>query len=209
MLATIRNVYCVGRNYKLHAEELGNAVPKSPMIFMKPTHALVPMDGGDIVLPGGYGQVHYEAELVVRIGAAYERGMKAAALVSDFALGIDFTLRDLQEELKQKQHPWLKAKGFRAAAPLTRFLPAAGTEILEAASFSLRINDDEVQRGHVRDMIFDVQTLIDHIGGHYGLAEGDVIYTGTPAGVGRIADGDRMALYWGEEQLGSCRVCLA
>jgi fumarylpyruvate hydrolase len=202
----IRNVYCVGRNYRLHAAELGNAVPESPMIFMKPTHAAVPMDGGTIHLPASFGTVHYEVELVIRVGRAFEPGMKAEVLIDGFALGIDFKLRDLQDELKKKQHPWLKAKGFRASAPVTSFQEISGLHHLFEKEFSLKVNGQEKQRGHVSDMIFDFQTLVDAIGGHYGLGQGDVIFTGTPAGVGQIMDNDIIDVYWGESLLGSAKI---
>jgi fumarylpyruvate hydrolase len=206
----IRNIFCVGRNYRLHAAELGNDVPGSPMIFMKPTHAAVPMDGADIAMTGKYGLVHYEAELVIRIGRVYKPGMKTAELVDGFALGIDFTLRELQEELKQKQHPWLKAKGFAASAPITPFqnLGVQGVEELSTKEFSLRVNGEERQRGHISEMIFDFQDLIDAIGEHYGLDEGDIIFTGTPAGVAQINDGDHLELFWGESRLGHCTVMI-
>ncbi|WP_028560323.1 fumarylacetoacetate hydrolase family protein [Paenibacillus pinihumi] len=204
-MSVIKNMYAVGRNYTLHAAELGNAVPESPLIFMKPSHAAVLMDGGTVQLPDRLGSVHYEAELVIRIARTYEPGAKAEELISDFALGLDLTLRDVQAELKAKQLPWLKAKGFKNSAPITPFLRFEGLPQLAAASFSLKINGEERQRGNIRDMIFDLQTLIDHIGLHYGLGEGDVIFTGTPAGVGQISDQDEMELYWGETLLGSCR----
>lgn len=205
----IRNIFCVGRNYVLHAAELGNEVPESPMIFMKPTHAAAVMDGGMVELPAQYGEIHYEAELVVRIGKPYVAGAAAAELIDGFALGLDFTMRELQSELKKKQHPWLKAKGFRNSALLTAFRPLTDPLAeLEAREFVLRINSQEKQRGHIRDMIFDLQQLIDHVGSYYGLDAGDVIFTGTPAGVGSVHDGDHLSLYWGEECLGECRIRL-
>lgn len=203
----LRNLYCVGRNYRLHAAELGNAVPDSPMIFMKPSHAAAMMDGRDIFIPSSFGSVHYEAELVVRIGQQYEEGVAISEMIDGFALGLDLTLRDLQSELKAKQHPWLRAKGFRSSAPLTAFQPLTDPEAeLAAHEFSLRINGEERQRGHIDEMIFDLQVLLDHIGSHYGLDVGDVIFTGTPAGVGQVQDGDQMELYWGERMLGACKL---
>ncbi|MBJ6362406.1 fumarylacetoacetate hydrolase family protein [Paenibacillus sp. GCM10012307] len=204
-MSTIKNVYAVGRNYALHAAELGNATPETPMIFMKPSHAAVLLDGREIRLPDQFGAVHYETELVIRMAREYEPGAKAEELIGDFALGLDLTLRDVQTELKAKQLPWLKAKGFKSSAPITAFRRFEGLSQLAAASFSLNINGEERQRGHIQDMIFDLQTLIDHIGGHYGLGEGDVIFTGTPAGVGEIKKYDEMELFWGDELLGSCR----
>jgi 2-keto-4-pentenoate hydratase/2-oxohepta-3-ene-1,7-dioic acid hydratase in catechol pathway len=204
----VGNVFCVGRNYKLHAAELGNDVPTGPMIFMKPTHAVVPMNGNVVALPASFGSIHYEAEMVVRIGRRYEKGVRAERMVDAFALGIDFTLRDVQNELKQKQHPWLKAKGFKSSAPLTAFQPLDSLETLYSHHFSLTINGEERQRGHLKDTLFDLQTLVDEIGTHYGLDEGDLLFTGTPAGVGAVRDGDRMALLWGGRPLGECTVRL-
>jgi fumarylpyruvate hydrolase len=204
----IRNVYCVGRNYKLHAAELGNAVPESPMIFMKPTHAVVPMNGEAIRFPAAFGSIHYEAELVVRIGKTYESGVQAKDIIDSFALGIDFTMRELQDILKNKQHPWVKAKGFKASAPLTEFQQLSSLEELYNETFSLTINGVEKQRGHLEDTIFNLQMLVDEIGTHYGLKEGDIIFTGTPAGVAPIKDGDQMKLFWGETLLGECVINL-
>lgn len=202
----IQNVYCVGRNYRLHAVELGNTVPESPMIFMKPTHAIVPMNGKTINLPGSQGIIHYEAELVIRIGEAYRLDIKADEIIDAFALGIDFTLREVQKELKEKQHPWLKAKGFRASAPLTPFKKIKNMNELAAEEFCLLLNGVEKQRGHISKMIYNIQTLVDSIGSHYGLAKGDVIFTGTPAGVGQVHHDDTMELYWGDQLYGKCRI---
>ncbi|MDF2663938.1 MAG: fumarylacetoacetate hydrolase [Paenibacillus sp.] len=205
----IRNVYCVGRNYGLHAAELGNAVPEQPMLFSKPTHSLIPLDGGDILLPGSRGEVHYEMEIVIRIGRSYEKGIRADELVDGVALGIDFTLRDVQSELKKKGYPWLAAKGFRHSAPITAFHSFEGTEALGLKEFVLLKNGSEAQRGNANDMIFNLQTIIDFCAEHFGLGQGDVIFTGTPAGVGPVADGDRFTLQFGSETWGEGVVRLA
>jgi fumarylpyruvate hydrolase len=204
MLENIRNVYCVGRNYAQHAAELGNAVPEYPMIFMKPNHALVEMNGQTIRLPHGQGEVHYEAELVIHIAKVYEKGMHVDDLVDYCALGIDLTLRDVQNELKKKGHPWLPAKGFLRSAPIGPFFPFMGEQAAKKTDFSLFINDIEVQRGNTSAMIFDLQVTVDFIAERYGLGPGDIIYTGTPAGVGSLANGDVLRLQWGNEQAGSC-----
>lgn len=204
----IRNIYCIGRNYRLHAAELGNEVPDMPMVFMKPTHALVPMNGQAIPLPGDRGEIHYEAELVLQIARAYENGMRVDDLVERMALGIDFTLRDVQSELKKKGQPWLPAKGFLRSAPITDFITFPGTEAVGANDFSLVKNGREVQRGNCREMIFNLQQMIDFCAHHYGLGAGDILYTGTPAGVGPVADGDKLELLWGEDILGSCSITL-
>lgn len=120
----VRNVYCIGRNYRLHAAELGNAVPEQPMVFLKPSHAVITMEADTALpLPLDRGAVHHEVELVLRLGSRVEPGMTAAEAVDAFALGIDFTLRDVQDVLKKKGHPWLAAKGVLNSAPVTRFLP--------------------------------------------------------------------------------------
>lgn len=203
MKQSIRNIYCVGRNYGLHAAELGNSVPDEPMIFTKPTHALTRMDGSVIELPAGRGEVHYEAELVLHIGRNYYPGNTVDELVDRMALGIDFTLRDVQSVIKQKGYPWLPAKGFLRSAAVTPFVPFPGFEEVKRVEFSLVRNGQEAQRGNLNDMIFDLQVIIDYIAQHYGLGEGDLIYTGTPAGVAAVQDGDRFELVWGEETLGS------
>ena len=198
----LRNIYCVGRNYRLHAAELGNEVPTSPMIFTKPTHAAAEMTGGELRLPGSRGSLHYEAELVFAVGRPYEAGIRLDELVSAFTVGLDLTLREVQDKLKAKGHPWLAAKGFRNSAVLGRWLAYPGEAELETGSFALRINDREVQRGLVGDMVFDLQTLADFVALHYGLGTGDLLFTGTPAGVGALSDGDVLEARWNEEPVG-------
>ncbi|WP_274365506.1 fumarylacetoacetate hydrolase family protein [Paenibacillus thermotolerans] len=202
-----RNVYCVGRNYAEHAKELGNSVPKSPLIFLKPSHAIVPMEG-ELTLPAGVGEIHHEAELVLHVAKAYTPGARVEELIDRIGLGLDFTLRDVQSELKKQGQPWLPAKGFRGSAPLTALFPFPGTERTEAAEFSLRKNGETVQRGFARDMIFPLRTIIDFIGNQYGLGAGDLIFTGTPSGVGKVEAGDRLELYWEGALLGASTVRL-
>ncbi|WP_240633344.1 fumarylacetoacetate hydrolase family protein [Paenibacillus montanisoli] len=192
-MESIRNIYCVGRNYALHAKELGNEVPEEPIIFSKPTHALHPAVG-KLELPGSIGDIHFELEVVVRIGTSYRPGMKAAELVDGIALGIDLTARDVQSQLKEKRQPWLLSKGFVGSAVLGPFVPFTGMEDFTQLTFSLLKNEEKVQEGCPKDMIFSLQQLIDFIGTRLGLGAGDVIYTGTPAGVGPLADGDTLEL---------------
>jgi len=200
----IRNIYCVGRNYALHAQELGNDVPEEPMIFSKPTHALHPAQG-ELRLPSGIGAIHYEAELVVRIGRAYEPGMSVDQLVDGLAIGIDWTARDVQSVLKEKRHPWLLAKGFKNSAVLSPFRPFPGAAAFMELTFSLLNNGSEVQSGSPRDMIFSLERLVSYIGDTFGLDAGDVIYTGTPAGVGGVKDGDELTLILNGERFGPLR----
>ncbi|WHY68951.1 fumarylacetoacetate hydrolase family protein [Neobacillus sp. SuZ13] len=198
----IQNIYCVGRNYKLHAQELNNEVPTSPFLFVKPTHSLILADGRDVKLPGDRGAVHYEVELIIHISKEYEKGMKVEELVDRIALGIDFTLRDVQSELKQKGYPWLLAKGFPNSGVLTKFIEFPGVEDCKKIDFSLMKNGEQVQRGNIKDMLFDLRTIIDFVALNFGLGKGDIIFTGTPAGVGAVLDGDRFSLNWGQEELG-------
>jgi len=203
-MTMIHNVYCVGRNYKLHAAELGNDVPEEPMIFMKPSHAAVELGGQVLTLPQEKGEVHYEGELVLRVSRSYEPGAKVEDLVDQMALGIDFTLRDVQTVIKKKGHPWTAAKGFKNSAPISEFIEFPGVEAAGTQDFTVHKNGSEVQRGNIKDMIFPLQEIVDYIGMNYGLGEGDVIFTGTPAGVGPCVQGDEFKLYWGERLLGSC-----
>ncbi|WP_411504324.1 fumarylacetoacetate hydrolase family protein [Brevibacillus centrosporus] len=198
----IGNIYCVGRNYKLHAEELGNDVPTKPMIFGKPTHALAETAGGEIVLPGTRGELHYETELIIHIARSYEPGVTLDEMVDEIALGIDFTLRDVQSELKKKGHPWLLAKGFKNSAILTPFHAFPGLDECLKTDFTLLKNGEQAQRGNIRNVIFDLMTLIQYISEHFGLEKGDIIYTGTPEGVGPVADGDELTFLWGDQKWG-------
>lgn len=199
----IRNVYCIGRNYKLHAAELGNAVPAEPMVFMKPSHALTWLDGQQgLPLPLHKGAVHHELELVLRIERQVEPGMTADEAVDGLALGIDFTLRDVQDVLKKQGHPWLAAKGFLHSAPLTPFMAYPGTEATIHTPFQLKLNGKTVQQGIASDMIFNFDDLIQYVAIHYGLGEGDLIFTGTPAGVGAVQAGDTLELLWNGECVG-------
>lgn len=207
-MTTIKNIYCVGRNYAQHAKELNNAVPTSPFLFSKPTHSLVQCDEQTITLPGNRGAVHYEVELVIHIGKAYEKGIKADEIIDQMALGIDFTLRDVQNELKEKGYPWLLAKGFPNSALVTKLIPFPGVEECQKIEFSLDRNGVEAQRGNIKDMLFPLQTIIDFTAEHFGLGEGDILFTGTPAGVGRIEDGDQLSLRWGQDLLGECKIVL-
>lgn len=206
MCALVNNVFCVGRNYQLHAAELGNAVPEEPMIFLKPSHAVVPLDGSVLKLPMDRGSLHFEGELVIQITEDYAPGKSVDELVKTMALGIDFTLRDVQSVIKEKGHPWTAAKAFKSSAPLTPSITFPGTAKLADIDFIVRKNGEEVQRGNVKDMIFSLQHIIDYIGEHYGLGQGDLIFTGTPAGVGPTESGDVFELFWGDVRLGRCEI---
>lgn len=207
-MEAIKNIYCVGRNYVLHAKELNNEVPTSPFLFSKPTHALALANGEELILPGDRGAVHYEVELVVKIGKRYEKGMKVDDIVYQMAIGIDFTLRDVQSELKKKSYPWLLAKGFPNSAVHSRFIDFPGEEACKQSEFSLLKNGEQVQVGNIKNLLFDLQTVIDFCAANFGLDEGDIIFTGTPEGVGPTSNGDYFELCWGDEILGNCKILL-
>lgn len=201
----IGNIYCVGRNYRLHAEELGNDVPDQPLIFMKPTHSVINASGQNVSLPSDQGELHHELEVVLRIGQSYKRGKKVVEMIEQVGLGLDLTLRDVQTTLKRKGQPWLAAKGFRSSAILGKFVPYDSTSVTDQP-FYLKKNGVVVQQGEIKDMIFDLQMLIDYIGTYYGLGPGDLIFTGTPNGVGPLNDADQLKMVWGDTCFGTLTV---
>lgn len=203
---TIQNIYCVGRNYVEHIKELNNQVPEKPIIFNKPTHALIQANHNIIELPANKGDIHYEAELVIKIANNYTPGASINHLIKEMTIGLDLTLRDIQQDLKKKGYPWLLSKGFYNSAILGRFIPFPDQIELEKESFSLFINNKKVQSGNVNQMIFNLETLIHFIGSNLGLNKGDIIFTGTPSGVSNLYNNDELDLYWGTESLGTCKV---
>ncbi len=183
-------IVCIGRNYGEHARELGNAIPDEPVVFLKPASALIPV-GAPIVLPGFSKDVHHEIELVYSIT---RKGGKAVA--DRVTIGLDLTARDVQQALKEKGLPWEKAKAFDGSAYVGDVFSAveshpAGTHI----DFLLKKNGHVVQSGHNGQMIFDLPTLIACVERYMVLETGDLLFTGTPAGVGPLAPGDRLEGY--------------
>jgi 2-keto-4-pentenoate hydratase/2-oxohepta-3-ene-1,7-dioic acid hydratase in catechol pathway len=194
-------IFCVGRNYAEHAKELGNAIPEAPVIFMKPDTALL-APGAKFEYPSFTSDLHYEIELVLRIGKTAKNIPAANALscVDAITVGIDFTARDVQAGLKSKGLPWEKAKAWDNSAIVGEWKPfngAAGSEIL----FSLTKNGQTAQSGTTQDMIYSFETLLEHISGYFTLSPGDLVYTGTPAGVGPCLPGDTLAGFLGDEKL--------
>ncbi|MCP8615716.1 fumarylacetoacetate hydrolase family protein [Salirhabdus salicampi] len=202
----IQNIYCIGRNYVLHAKELNNSVPAKPLVFSKPTHSLAAAVGDPIKLPKGKGEIHYETELVLKVGRAYEKGLSVDELIDEMTIGIDFTLRDVQTVLKQQGHPWLLAKGFPNAALLGRFIPFPGLAKCKQQSFTLLKNREQVQKGNIQNLIFDLQYIIDYVAEHFGISKGDIIFTGTPEGVGPVYHKDYLQLMWGDTVLGESEI---
>lgn len=204
-LQDVQNIFCVGRNYAEHAKELGNEVPDTPILFTKPTNALATADGQTLNYPSDQGDIHHELEIVLKIGKSSD-SQSVNDRVVEMALGIDLTLRDLQSTLKKKGHPWERAKGFRNSAILTPFWSFSSVEDIEHTTFTLKKNGETVQYGNSTQMLFNFQQLVDECEQAFGLGEGDVIFTGTPEGVGPISDGDEFTLFWGEEEKGSFTV---
>lgn len=204
-LQDVQNIFCVGRNYAEHAKELGNEVPDTPILFTKPTNALATADGQTLNYPSDQGDIHHELEIVLKIGKSSD-SQSVNDRVVEMALGIDLTLRDLQSTLKKKGHPWERAKGFRNSAILTSFWSFSSVEDIEHTTFTLKKNGETVQYGNSTQMLFNFQQLVDECEQAFGLVEGDVIFTGTPEGVGPISDGDVFTLFWGEEEKGSFTV---
>ncbi len=203
----VRNIYCVGRNYYSFAKEMGNAISESPIIFLKPTHSLEPMNGSVIALSGKYGEVNGEAEIVLHMGKDYVPGIQVEELVDKMTIGIDFTYRNVLNEIKKKGQPWLPAKGFRSSCSIGEFREISGQSDL-TKDFRLIKNGETLQIGNIKNMIFSLQTLIDYIALNFGLGTGDLIYTGTPEGIGTLQDHDHLEIQWGEEILGSCQIIL-
>ncbi|MFC4258266.1 fumarylacetoacetate hydrolase family protein [Marinobacter lacisalsi] len=188
-------VVCVGRNYAEHAAELNNPIPDQPLLFMKPATAAVPLTA-PLHLPTGEGEVHYEAELAVLIGKPLRHASESAVreAIAGIGLALDLTLRDLQSELKAKGHPWERAKAFDGACPLSAFVPFKQGDDFGKLSFSLSIDGQIRQRGHTGNMITPVLTLIAYASETFTLQPGDVVLTGTPAGVGELHSGQRLEL---------------
>ncbi len=184
-------IICIGRNYGLHVKELGNEIPDKPVIFCKPDTALL-KNNEAFYLPGFSNDVHYEAELVVKIDKAGKsiEPQFASRYYSQITLGIDFTARDIQSDLKSKGLPWELSKAFDNSAVTGEFIPLEGD--IQNLRFSLLKNGTEVQNGHTADMLYSVDTIISFVSAYFTLKTGDLIFTGTPAGVGPVSIGDRL-----------------
>ncbi|MBN1822514.1 MAG: fumarylacetoacetate hydrolase family protein [Prolixibacteraceae bacterium] len=190
-------IICIGRNYVAHAKELGNEIPDEPVIFMKPDSALL-RNNEPFFIPGFSNEIHHEIELVIKIDrlGKYIEKRFAHRYYSEIGLGIDFTARDLQQKLKDKGLPWEKAKAFDKSAVLANtFLKKDQIENLNSIKFNLNINDQQVQSGDSSLMIFPIDEIIAQVSKYFTLKIGDLIYTGTPAGVGPVKIGDRLEGY--------------
>ncbi|NNF59616.1 MAG: fumarylacetoacetate hydrolase family protein [Rhodothermaceae bacterium] len=186
---------CIGRNYAAHVREMGDVadLPAEPVVFLKPSTALLP-SGGTVALPRQSADVHHELELVAVIGTGGRHIAEADALghVAAYALGLDLTARDLQARAKANKGPWSVAKGFDTFAPLGPLTPAEQVGDPQALTITLTINGEVRQQGTTDHMIFPVARLVSYLSSVFTLEPGDLIYTGTPEGVGPLHDGDRL-----------------
>lgn len=195
-------IICVGLNYAHHIEEFNAQQPKEPVIFFKPDSAIL-RDNKPFYIPDFTKQLDYELELVVRINRLGKNiGERFAHRYYDsIALGIDLTARDLQRTAQSAGHPWALSKGFDGSAVLSEFIPLSDTQGVDNINFRLEKNGEVVQRGFSGDMLFKVDQLIAYISKYISLKIGDLIYTGTPAGVGSLAVGDHLQGYIEEQKL--------
>jgi 2-keto-4-pentenoate hydratase/2-oxohepta-3-ene-1,7-dioic acid hydratase in catechol pathway len=187
-------IIAVGRNYREHAREMGASGEEPPLLFLKPASALVP-DGGIVRRPPFSLSLHHEVEIVVAIGRGGKHIPESAALehVLGYAVGLDMTLRDVQAEAKRRGHPWAVAKGFDTSAPLSTVVPAATVPDPGVLGLELRVNGELRQTGRATDMMLPIPALIAFVSGIFTLDPGDLLFTGTPAGVGEVFPGDVLA----------------
>lgn len=186
-------IICIGRNYSEHARELNNAVPEDPIVFMKPPSALL-VSGKPLYYPEFTTALHYEGEIVLQIGknGRHVQPEFAESYISGIGFGIDFTARDLQQQCKTKGLPWEIAKAFDGSAPISDIAPVEEFSDFPEIAFELHKNGTPVQTGNTKDMLFSFTDIIVYVSRFFKLQMGDLIYTGTPAGVGPVQIGDKL-----------------
>jgi 5-carboxymethyl-2-hydroxymuconate isomerase len=204
----VGKIVCIGRNYAEHIKELGNKIPDKPVIFIKPASSIV-ASGGKIVIPPHSNDCHHEIELAVLIGKAAKNISAKEALdhVTGYAVALDLTLRDVQNTQKEKGLPWEIAKAFDTSCPLSAFVPANQVTDPQNLQLRLAVNGQLRQNGNSRDMMRTVAELLASVSAYFILEEGDILLTGTPAGVGRICSGDQLEAII--EQVGTLSVSVA
>ena len=195
-------IIAIGRNYQEHAKELNNPIPTEPVVFLKPDTALL-KEGKAFYHPDFSNDIHYEVELIIKIGkeGKHIASKFARNYIEAIGLGIDFTARDIQQQHKEKGLPWELAKSFDHSAPLSKFIPKANLGDLENLSFHLDLNGQMVQTGNTRDLLFSFDRIIAFVSQYITLRKGDLLFTGTPEGVGKVNIGDHLEGYLGEEKL--------
>ena len=207
----VHRIYCVGRNYAEHAKEMGFTGREPPFFFMKPADAVLPMAAGEtgsMPYPTLTANLHHEIELVVAIGkgGAGIKAQDALQHIWGYAVGLDMTRRDLQNDMKKQGRPWCIGKGFEASAPIGPITPVAQAGDVEKAAIWLQVNGADRQRSNVDQLIWNIAETIEHLSAAWTLQPGDLIFTGTPEGVGAVVRGD--VLEGGIDGLGSLRVAL-
>jgi len=197
----------IGRNYSDHAKELNNALPTEPIIFLKPDTSLL-KNNDPFYFPSFTKDIHHEIELVVKISKEGKHIQEKFAhkYYDEIGIGIDFTARDLQQKAKEEGLPWTLAKGFNDSAPVSGFVPKSTFPDINNIAFSLTINGEIRQQGTSADMVFTIDYLIAYISQFITLKKGDLIYTGTPKGVGSIKIGDVLEGFLGSEKLLTCEI---
>jgi 2-keto-4-pentenoate hydratase/2-oxohepta-3-ene-1,7-dioic acid hydratase in catechol pathway len=195
-------IICIGRNYAAHIEELKNETPGNPVVFLKPDTALL-KNGNPFYYPEFSSNIHHEAELVLKISkeGKYIQKKFATRYFEEIGLGIDFTARDLQDQCKAKGLPWEISKAFNGSAPIGDFMPVTEFLDLKNIDFHLTINGVVKQKGNTSLMLFDFGTIIEYVSKFFTLKKGDLIYTGTPAGVGPVVVGDRLEGFIGTQKM--------
>lgn len=195
-------IFCIGRNYAEHAKELGNAIPDEPVIFIKPKSALL-QSHTPFYYPEFTNELNYECELVLRISknGKYIQDRHASKYYNAVTAGIDFTARDIQNELKEKGLPWEKAKGWDNSAVIGKWINITPKINLKDINFCLYKNKELVQQGNCKDMIFSFDQIVANISNYFSLNIGDLIFTGTPAGVGECVVGDQLEGFIEDESL--------
>ena len=198
---------CIGRNYTDHIKELENEKPTDPVVFLKPDTAIL-LKKQPFFIPEFSNNVHHEVEVLIKINRVgkYIDKKFAHKYYSEIGLGIDFTARDLQAQLKAKGLPWEKAKAFDGAAVIGSWLPKENFKDLNNLDFSLKKNDDVVQKGNTSLMLWKIDEIIEYVSKYFTLKIGDVIFTGTPAGVGKVVANDKLKGYIEDKQLFSITV---
>jgi len=193
--SNVARIFCIGRNYVEHVRELSNMVPTKPVVFIKPATCLV-QPGEQIHFPKHGKELHHEVEIVVKVGkeGTVRTEEEAPSFISAITIGLDLTLRDVQEELKKKGLPWEIAKAFDQSAPLGDFIPYDQSLDLKNISFGCRVNGIERQRGNSGKMIFSIERLLLELSQIWLFYPGDLIYTGTPSGVGPLQIGDTIEI---------------
>ncbi|PJA99971.1 MAG: FAA hydrolase family protein [Ignavibacteriales bacterium CG_4_9_14_3_um_filter_30_11] len=189
----VGKIVCVGRNYTEHAKELGNVVPEKPIVFLKPNSSLI-FSGDKIVYPSFSNDMHHEVELVLLINETIKDGnlSEAENAIAGYGVGLDMTLRDVQNKLKEQGHPWTIAKGFDTSAVVSDFISKKDYALTLEEQISLSVNGDIKQNEILNKMIFPPAEIVEYLSSLMTLEKGDIIFTGTPKGVGKVKKGDNI-----------------